>query len=266
MDSYGRKRRKGLLSSRSIASEIPRACPSEAQARRSPIETHSWTVTQSEKPEESNEKRLSQQEYCARGIWELMPDQHQLTEPREQDSGWTVAKGLTGKVLKMNEEPDWWRRVLGNPVEWDRGDQIQFWRQLTKWKASRRSWRRSPSAMNQVEDADVEVHRKGIHKLLPPPLSAQVESDPCGPCSPCCRAPSQRKLESSRPLRRSLWIIHGIPDAATQRGRKQSGGGGKKEEGGEGRKGEKVKEGEGRGQEGKGGGGQGGHAGISQTI
>ena len=76
-------------------------------------------------------------------------------------------------------------------------------------------------------------------------------------------SPSQ--LESSRPLRRSLWIIHGIPDAATQRGRRQSGGG-KKEEGSEGREGEKVKEGEGRGQEGKGEGGQGGHAGISQTI
>ena len=117
--------------------------------------------------------------------------------------------------------------------------------------------------MNQVEDADVEVHRKGIHKQLPPPLSAQVESDPCGPCSPCCRAPSQRKLESSDPLRR---IIHDIPDAATQRGRKQSGGGRKKERGGEGRKGEKVKEGEGKGQDGKGGGGQRGHAGISQTV
>ena len=30
-----------------------------------------------------------------------MPDQHQLTEPREQDSGWTVAKGLTKRILSM---------------------------------------------------------------------------------------------------------------------------------------------------------------------
>ncbi len=30
-----------------------------------------------------------------------MPDQHQLTEPREQDSGWTVARGLTKREKGM---------------------------------------------------------------------------------------------------------------------------------------------------------------------
>ena len=35
-----------------------------------------------------------------------MPDQHQLTEPREQDSGWTVAKGLTKeKMMPKLERP-----------------------------------------------------------------------------------------------------------------------------------------------------------------
>ena len=47
MDSCKRRERKELLSSRSIASKVPGACPSEAQAQGSLSETHSWTVTQS---------------------------------------------------------------------------------------------------------------------------------------------------------------------------------------------------------------------------
>ena len=42
-----RRERKELLSSRSIASKVPGACPREVQAQGSLSETHSWTVTQS---------------------------------------------------------------------------------------------------------------------------------------------------------------------------------------------------------------------------
>ena len=47
MESCKGRGRKELLSSRSIASKVPGACPSKAQAQGSLSETHSWTVTQS---------------------------------------------------------------------------------------------------------------------------------------------------------------------------------------------------------------------------
>ena len=64
----------GILPKQHRPKKNLRACPSKAQARRSPSESYSWTVTQSEKSEISNERRLSQQKYCVQGIWELMLD------------------------------------------------------------------------------------------------------------------------------------------------------------------------------------------------
>ena len=94
MDSCKRRERKELLSSRSIASKVLGACPSEAQAQGSLSETHSWTVTQS-----GNKRGVKREATITAGLRPRSLRTYARPAPVNRAKGarlsWTVATGLT---------------------------------------------------------------------------------------------------------------------------------------------------------------------------